>query len=202
MHIFVMTMLAMPHNPSDHAIATRVWPHTQTAVAKPCWGCNMQDVCTHSSHPQPVHLLDILELCVLCHPVPCCCSHLDRSALSSQKTLSLTHQGQGLTQTALSGPTDAQLDLSMLHFGLQMWQQQFAWTEAGKEAKLVARSALLPPTDKLAQQPLFCFETMMHLIYFSCLVYDYKRVRNIFRFCGSCLTDTCVNKHLVCLTYD
>ena len=79
-----------------------------------------------------------------------------------------------------------------------MWQQQFAWTEAGKEAKLVARSALLSPIDKLAQQPLFCFETMMHLIYFSCLVYDYKRVRHIFRFCGSCLTDTCVNTSTWC----
>ncbi|KAL3155626.1 hypothetical protein ABBQ38_010824 [Trebouxia sp. C0009 RCD-2024] len=78
-HIFVMTLLAMPHSPSDHAIATR------------------------------------------------------------------------------------------------MWQQQFAWTEAGKETKLVARASALPSTDKLAQQPLFCFETMMHLLYFSCLVYDYKR---------------------------
>lgn len=61
---------------------------------------------------------------------------------------------------------------------LQMWQQQFAWTESGKEAKLVARASALPSTDKLAQQPLFCVETMMHLLYFSCLVYDYKRVRH------------------------
>ena len=62
---------------------------------------------------------------------------------------------------------------------VQMWQQQFAWTESGKEAKLVARAAALPSTDHLATQPLFCVETMMHLLYFSCLVYDYKRVRRL-----------------------
>ena len=68
--------------------------------------------------------------------------------------------------------------LIWMHRLIQVWQQQFAWTEAGKDAKLVARALTLPSTDKLAQQPLFCVENMMHLLYFSCLVYDYKRVRH------------------------
>ena len=88
-----------------------------------------------------------------------------------------------MTQTARLGTYSfARQDLDQLGLKpafalLQVWQQQFAWTEAGRDAKLVARAAALPPADRLAQEPLFCVETMMHLLYFSCLIYDYKRVR-------------------------
>lgn len=39
---------------------------------------------------------------------------------------------------------------------------------------LAARSLALPVQYK--QQPLFCFETMMHMLYWSCLAYEHKRV--------------------------
>ena len=39
---------------------------------------------------------------------------------------------------------------------------------------LAARSLALPAQYK--QQPLFCFETMMHMLYWSCLAYEHKRV--------------------------
>ena len=34
-HIFVMSLLAMPHNPSNHAIATKVSPATHAPAAPP-----------------------------------------------------------------------------------------------------------------------------------------------------------------------
>ena len=58
---------------------------------------------------------------------------------------------------------------------LQIWEQEIAWSEADKPIKLVAKSMT---DDSLSSQPIFCFETMMHLLYWSCLVYDYKRVHH------------------------
>jgi len=60
---------------------------------------------------------------------------------------------------------------------LQVWHQEFAWTEADKPVKLAARSAMVPADPKLAKQPIFCFETMMNLLYWSCYVYGHKMVR-------------------------
>ncbi|DBB01839.1 TPA: hypothetical protein ACH3X1_000447 [Trebouxia sp. C0004] len=56
---------------------------------------------------------------------------------------------------------------------LQVWLQEFAWTEEDENAMLAARSLALPPQYR--QQPLFCFETMMHMLYWSCLAYEHKR---------------------------
>ena len=58
----------------------------------------------------------------------------------------------------------------------QVWEQEVAWTEADKEIKLAAKALTAEGSDKLLRQPIFCFETMMHMLYWSCLVYDYKRV--------------------------
>ncbi|KAL0050321.1 hypothetical protein WJX82_008957 [Trebouxia sp. C0006] len=55
-----------------------------------------------------------------------------------------------------------------------VWHQEFAWTEADKPVKLAARSAMVPDDPKLAKQPIFCFETMMNLLYWSCYVYGHK----------------------------
>ncbi len=55
-----------------------------------------------------------------------------------------------------------------------MWLQEFAWTEEDEDTMLAARSLALPP--QYNQQPLFCFETMMHMLYWSCLAYEHKRV--------------------------
>jgi len=65
---------------------------------------------------------------------------------------------------------------------LQVWLQEFAWTEADKPVKLAARSAMVPDDAKLAQQPIFCFETMMNLLYWSCYVYDHKMVWYLYQF--------------------
>ena len=56
---------------------------------------------------------------------------------------------------------------------MQVWLQEFAWTEGEKLVKLEARSRMAP---SLASQPIFCFETMMNLLYWSCFVYDHTRV--------------------------
>lgn len=75
---------------------------------------------------------------------------------------------------------------------MQVWLQEFAWTEADKPVKLAARSAMVPDNPKLAKQPIFCFETMMNLLYWSCYVYDHKMVRQLHPFlllqqCSLCL---------------
>ena len=64
---------------------------------------------------------------------------------------------------------------------LQVWLQEFAWTEADKPVKLEARSVMVPDNPSLARQPMFCFETMMNLLYWSCFVYDHKTVRTLLR---------------------
>ena len=64
---------------------------------------------------------------------------------------------------------------------LQVWLQEFAWTEADKPVKLEARSVMVPDNPSLARQPMFCFETMMNLLYWSCFVYDHKTVRTLHR---------------------
>ena len=64
----------------------------------------------------------------------------------------------------------------VIRLRVQIWEQEFAWTEADKPMKLAARTLTVPDSDKLNGQPIFCFETMMHMLYWSCLVYDYQRV--------------------------
>ena len=44
-----------------------------------------------------------------------------------------------------------------------------------------AKALTAAGNDKLLRQPIFCFETMMHMLYWSCLVYDYKRVSHLHR---------------------
>ncbi|KAL3155310.1 hypothetical protein ABBQ38_010874 [Trebouxia sp. C0009 RCD-2024] len=56
-----------------------------------------------------------------------------------------------------------------------VWLQEFAWTEADKPIKLEARSSMVPKDADLARQPMFCFETMMKLLYWSCFVYDHMK---------------------------
>ncbi|KAL0050037.1 hypothetical protein WJX82_003243 [Trebouxia sp. C0006] len=56
-----------------------------------------------------------------------------------------------------------------------VWLQEFAWTEADKPVKLEARATMVPDNPKLAKQPIFCFQTMMNLLYWSCYVYDHSK---------------------------
>ncbi|KAK9866093.1 hypothetical protein WJX84_001319 [Apatococcus fuscideae] len=57
---------------------------------------------------------------------------------------------------------------------LQVWLQEFAWTEKDVERKRKARAAKLPDNPKLATEPMFCFELAIKLFYWSCLVYQYE----------------------------
>ena len=66
--------------------------------------------------------------------------------------------------------------LCMIFPFVQVWEQEVAWTEADKPIKVAARALTIPKDHKLSTVPIFCFETMMHMLYWSCLVYDYKRV--------------------------
>lgn len=71
----------------------------------------------------------------------------------------------------------AALDALVFCLLQQVWLQEVAWTEADKPVKLAARSNMLPKHHKMEQQPVFCYETMLKLLYWSCLVYDHNRVR-------------------------
>lgn len=72
----------------------------------------------------------------------------------------------------------------------QVWLQEIAWTEAEKPIKLAARGAMIPNDPKMDREPVFCYETMLNLLYWSCLVYDHDRV-------GATLLYTVANKNVV-----
>ena len=74
---------------------------------------------------------------------------------------------------------------------LQVWLQEFAWIEADKPIKLAARSSMVPKDAELGRQPMFCFETMMNLLYWSCFVYDHMRVRTNFCLSQHCMNEAC-----------
>ncbi|KAK9865737.1 hypothetical protein WJX84_003638 [Apatococcus fuscideae] len=57
---------------------------------------------------------------------------------------------------------------------LQVWLQEFAWTEKDVSKKLKTRAAKLPENPALASEPIFCFELAIRLFYWSCLVYTYE----------------------------
>ncbi|EIE18442.1 hypothetical protein COCSUDRAFT_68209 [Coccomyxa subellipsoidea C-169] len=59
---------------------------------------------------------------------------------------------------------------------LQVWLQQFAWTEAQKTERLAERLTRLTgpaAAEALAAEPMFCFETALKALYWSTLVYRY-----------------------------
>ncbi|KAK9807443.1 hypothetical protein WJX73_007832 [Symbiochloris irregularis] len=69
---------------------------------------------------------------------------------------------------------------------LQVWLQEFAWTEKELPKLLARRNAAQSSggheqehvqhlRTKLERQPMFCFQTAMHMWYWSALVYDYKQ---------------------------
>lgn len=57
---------------------------------------------------------------------------------------------------------------------VQVWLQDFAWTEKDVPKKLKTRAAKLPDSSTLASEPIFCFELAIRLFYWSCLVYTYE----------------------------
>ena len=73
-------------------------------------------------------------------------------------------------------PEDHRLNSACLE--VQVWLQEFAWTEKDVPRKLKARAAKLPGNAALASEPIFCFELAIRLFYWSCLVYTYEEVRS------------------------
>lgn len=63
------------------------------------------------------------------------------------------------------------------HSILQVWLQEFAWTEGDLASKREERSSSLPPgadVEALDREPMWCFETAVKLMYWSFLCYDYE----------------------------
>ncbi|BDA51092.1 probable phospholipase A1-Igamma1, chloroplastic at C-terminar half [Coccomyxa sp. Obi] len=56
---------------------------------------------------------------------------------------------------------------------LQVWLQEFAWTEEEKKSKIERRNRDGPRGQQLAKEPMFCFDSALHSLYWSALIYDY-----------------------------
>ena len=59
---------------------------------------------------------------------------------------------------------------------VQVWLQQFAWTEGEKPGKLADRCEHMTNPDSAAsldEEPMFCMETALKALYWSTLVYRY-----------------------------
>ncbi len=64
---------------------------------------------------------------------------------------------------------------------MQVWLQEFAWTEEDKEEDMCNRSKSRDrlsskDADSLQKQPMFCMETAINMFYWSVLVYDHEEV--------------------------
>ena len=101
----------------------------------------------------------LLRVCS--HPIPVVAS--DQSGVGTISNLDSNRHAVG--------------DVTPAILQLQIWPQEFVWTEADKPIKLNASSIMVPNNPSLAGQPIFCFETMMNLLYWSCFAYEHDRVR-------------------------
>ena len=61
---------------------------------------------------------------------------------------------------------------------LQVWLQYFAWTERSLSTRVEQRNELgsLQDRSALAEEPMFCFETAVKLLYWCGLVYELDEV--------------------------
>ena len=48
---------------------------------------------------------------------------------------------------------------------MQIWLQEFAWSEKGRRAKLKAREQMADHVPHLLTEPIFCFETAVRMLY-------------------------------------
>ena len=61
---------------------------------------------------------------------------------------------------------------------VQVWLQEWSWTESNKAKDLDRRNAgdgsALMDLSRLRQEPMFCYETCVKLLYWTALVYDHR----------------------------
>ena len=61
---------------------------------------------------------------------------------------------------------------------MQVWLQEWAWTELGKAKDMERRNAgdgsAQMDLSRLQGEPMFCYETCVKLLYWTALVYDYR----------------------------
>ena len=86
---------------------------------------------------------------------------------------------------------------------MQVWLQEFAWTEEDKAQDLQTRDSgndrlSSKDAERLHKQPMFCMETAINMFYWSVLVYDHEEVRGGLLGCMS-LSATTPASTLQCL---
>lgn len=58
----------------------------------------------------------------------------------------------------------------------QVWLQRFAWTEQKLAPRVKKRNALPKDPTLLRDEPMFCFETAVKLLYWAGFVYEHEEV--------------------------
>lgn len=93
---------------------------------------------------------------------------------STTPTLQVTkcrHQTHGLLDKAQQeSPVHTPFITMRLLLGVQVWLQEFAWSERDHRRKLAKRRAQWGHSLQLRTSPMFCFETAIRLFYWSTLV--------------------------------
>ena len=99
---------------------------------------------------------------------------------SSSKLVNLNHQ------SGLCFAMDFHAQTLRTIWILQVWLQEFAWSEKEKPSKLAIRNGSMAIEDRavIDKEPMFCMETMMTCFFWSYLVYDYEEVFSQFLFSG------------------
>lgn len=64
----------------------------------------------------------------------------------------------------------------MVSSAVQVWLQRFAWTEQKLAACKRKRNALPQDPTLLRDEPMFCFETAVKLLYWAGFVYEHDEV--------------------------
>ena len=65
---------------------------------------------------------------------------------------------------------------------MQAGLQVFAWAESQEEGRRHQRERYTGGSKSLSQEPMFCFERALKLLYFSALAYDIEEVSDLFHF--------------------
>lgn len=55
---------------------------------------------------------------------------------------------------------------------MQSWLQRFSWTEQLLRGRVARRNALPKDETLLRDEPMFCFETAVKMLYWSAFVYE------------------------------